>query len=187
VPPEEKRLMKKQKFPPGWNEQRVREVIAHYENQTEEEQAAEAADVRGARWSRKREASMAHRGLRSRALASVALATLAMAVALAWFMVATGGKARLTYGRYLKLRKGMTRVEVEGILGSPGSDEEPIAIPGLDDGYPVDAQRKRWDDGDRYLKVVFDSQGRLLGAEFKDGDLDNPPGLLDRVRDLLWP
>ena len=33
--------MKKQKFPSGWNEKRVRAVIAHYENQTEEEQAAE--------------------------------------------------------------------------------------------------------------------------------------------------
>ena len=33
--------MKKQKYPPGWNEKRVRRVIAHYENQTEEEQAAE--------------------------------------------------------------------------------------------------------------------------------------------------
>lgn len=33
--------MKKQKFPRGWNEKRVREVIAHYDNQTEEEQAAE--------------------------------------------------------------------------------------------------------------------------------------------------
>ena len=33
--------MKKPKFPSGWNEKRVREVIAHYENQTEEEQAAE--------------------------------------------------------------------------------------------------------------------------------------------------
>ena len=33
--------MKKQEFPPGWNEKRVREVIAHYENQSEEEQSAE--------------------------------------------------------------------------------------------------------------------------------------------------
>ena len=33
--------MKKQKYPPGWNEKRVRKVIAHYENQTEAEQAAE--------------------------------------------------------------------------------------------------------------------------------------------------
>ena len=33
--------MKKQKFPPGWDEKRVQEVIAHYENQTEEEQYAE--------------------------------------------------------------------------------------------------------------------------------------------------
>jgi len=33
--------MKKQTYPPGWNEKRVREVIEHYENQTEEEQAAE--------------------------------------------------------------------------------------------------------------------------------------------------
>jgi predicted dinucleotide-binding enzyme len=33
--------MKKQKYPPGWNEKRVRKVIAHYANQTEAEQAAE--------------------------------------------------------------------------------------------------------------------------------------------------
>jgi len=33
--------MKKQKFPPGWDEERVNEVIAHYENQTEDEEFAE--------------------------------------------------------------------------------------------------------------------------------------------------
>ena len=33
--------MKKQKYPPGWNEKRVRKVIAHYENQTEQEEAEE--------------------------------------------------------------------------------------------------------------------------------------------------
>jgi hypothetical protein len=33
--------MKKQKFPPGWDEKRVREVIAHYENQPEDEEFAE--------------------------------------------------------------------------------------------------------------------------------------------------
>ncbi len=33
--------MKKTKFPPGWNEERVRKVLAHYEEQTEEEAVAE--------------------------------------------------------------------------------------------------------------------------------------------------
>lgn len=35
--------MKKRKnlFPPGWDEQRVRAVLEHYENQTDEEAAAE--------------------------------------------------------------------------------------------------------------------------------------------------
>ncbi len=33
--------MKKTKFPPGWNEVRVRKVLAHYEEQTEEEAVAE--------------------------------------------------------------------------------------------------------------------------------------------------
>lgn len=28
-------------LPPGWEEERVREVLAHYENQTEDEQFAE--------------------------------------------------------------------------------------------------------------------------------------------------
>jgi len=30
-----------QQFPSGWDEARVRDVIAHYDNQTEDEQAAE--------------------------------------------------------------------------------------------------------------------------------------------------
>jgi hypothetical protein len=40
--------MKKQKFPPGWNNKRVREVIEHYENQTEDEQFAEIEAAREA-------------------------------------------------------------------------------------------------------------------------------------------
>jgi hypothetical protein len=33
--------MKKNEYPPGWNENRVREVLAHYEVQSEEEAVAE--------------------------------------------------------------------------------------------------------------------------------------------------
>jgi hypothetical protein len=33
--------MKETEFPPGWDEERVRRVIAHYEQQTEEEAVAE--------------------------------------------------------------------------------------------------------------------------------------------------
>ena len=33
--------MRQKKFPPGWDEERVRKVIAHYEQQTEEEAVAE--------------------------------------------------------------------------------------------------------------------------------------------------
>ena len=33
--------MIEQKFPPGWDEDRVREVLAHYEGQSEDEQFAE--------------------------------------------------------------------------------------------------------------------------------------------------
>ena len=33
--------MKQSKFPPGWNEERVRKVLAHYEEQTEDEAVAE--------------------------------------------------------------------------------------------------------------------------------------------------
>jgi len=40
--------MKKQKLPPGWTEKRVREVIAHYDSQTEGEQAAEIEAARRA-------------------------------------------------------------------------------------------------------------------------------------------
>jgi hypothetical protein len=38
--------MTNQKFPPGWDEQRVREVLAHYENQSEDEQFAEIEAAR---------------------------------------------------------------------------------------------------------------------------------------------
>jgi hypothetical protein len=33
--------MKQSKFPPGWNEQRVRRVLEHYEQQTDEQAVAE--------------------------------------------------------------------------------------------------------------------------------------------------
>lgn len=33
--------MKKDTFPPGWDENRVREVLGHYETQSEEEAVAE--------------------------------------------------------------------------------------------------------------------------------------------------
>jgi hypothetical protein len=38
--------MSKKNFPPGWDEDRVREVIAHYENQNEDEQFAEIEAAR---------------------------------------------------------------------------------------------------------------------------------------------
>jgi len=34
-------VKKKQMYPRGWNEAKVRELIEHYDNQTEEEEAAE--------------------------------------------------------------------------------------------------------------------------------------------------
>jgi hypothetical protein len=40
--------MTKQKFPPGWDEERIRKVIAHYESQTEDEQFAEIEAAREA-------------------------------------------------------------------------------------------------------------------------------------------
>jgi hypothetical protein len=33
--------MKQDRFPPGWDEERVRKVLAHYEEQTEDEAVAE--------------------------------------------------------------------------------------------------------------------------------------------------
>lgn len=33
--------MKQNKFPPGWDEERVKRVLVHYESQTEEEAVAE--------------------------------------------------------------------------------------------------------------------------------------------------
>jgi hypothetical protein len=37
----ERQEMKQSKFPPGWDEERVRRVLAHYEQQNEEEAVAE--------------------------------------------------------------------------------------------------------------------------------------------------
>jgi hypothetical protein len=41
-------MNEKQQFPPGWDEARVREVLAHYEGQSEDEQFAEIEAVREA-------------------------------------------------------------------------------------------------------------------------------------------
>jgi hypothetical protein len=39
---------RRQKLPPGWDEQRIQDVIAHYENQTEDERLAEIEAAREA-------------------------------------------------------------------------------------------------------------------------------------------
>lgn len=39
---------RKQKFPPGWDEERVREVLAYYGSQTEDEQFADIEAAREA-------------------------------------------------------------------------------------------------------------------------------------------
>ena len=38
-------MSKKQQFPEGWDEKRVREVLDHYEGQTEDDQAAEIEEA----------------------------------------------------------------------------------------------------------------------------------------------
>lgn len=38
--------MNEQKFPPGWDERRIREVLAHYEAQSDDEQFAEIEAAR---------------------------------------------------------------------------------------------------------------------------------------------
>ncbi|MBV8317933.1 MAG: hypothetical protein JO116_09800 [Planctomycetaceae bacterium] len=40
--------MSEQNYPPGWDEDRVRQVLAHYDNQTEDEQFAEIEAAREA-------------------------------------------------------------------------------------------------------------------------------------------
>ena len=40
-PRAKKRKAGRQKFPPGWDEKRVRKVLEHYENQSEDEAVAE--------------------------------------------------------------------------------------------------------------------------------------------------
>jgi hypothetical protein len=39
-------VKKKQKLPPGWDEARIKEVLAHYEGQSEDEQFAETEAAR---------------------------------------------------------------------------------------------------------------------------------------------
>ena len=38
-------MMKKNKFPPGWDEERVQSVIAYYDQQTEDEAVTEAEEA----------------------------------------------------------------------------------------------------------------------------------------------
>ena len=41
APQAQNRAMKQNKFPPGWDEQRVKRVLSHYESQSEDEAVAE--------------------------------------------------------------------------------------------------------------------------------------------------
>ncbi len=38
---QKRKVMKQNKYPPGWDDERIQRVLTHYEDQTEEEEAAE--------------------------------------------------------------------------------------------------------------------------------------------------
>jgi hypothetical protein len=96
------------------------------------------------------------------------------------------GDNRITLSNFRQLKDGMTREEVEQILGGPGSDTaEPIHLHWLriatqrptdwaflcvvDSADPDRQARvtKHWHSVTAWVSVNFDEENRLLGATFR--------------------
>jgi hypothetical protein len=112
------------------------------------------------------------------------LAVVAAGVVVLW----PAPPSRITRENYDRIRVGMSRVEVEAILGSPGDYstreiayllEEPTPV----EGWPI-GDNEEWCGDRASIDVAFTPTGTLMWARFWEGlptDPDEGP-----LHNLLW-
>ncbi len=121
-----------------------------------------------------------------------ALAVGSLVVGIAAFLLGPP-PSRVTRENFDRIREGMSRAEVEGILGPRGVYANgPVFLPALKQcvlaGEPTDATWA-WYTDDATVRIDFDESGGVVETRFgptsriKQGPLDN---LLWRAENLLW-
>jgi hypothetical protein len=108
---------------------------------------------------------------------AAASATLVLAAAVAWFLRPAGPP--ITAETYERLRPGMTRAEVEGVLGGPGrtrqdcvrwmDNRSPTTGLGsdLDNGQRTNPGIRYWYQDSGIIIVQFDADDRLMDKQFE--------------------
>jgi hypothetical protein len=94
-----------------------------------------------------------------------------------------------------RIKAGMSRAEVEAILGGPPGDFRTenvgflVSIPAGD--WVVSVERSEsWVGDEGRIAVVFDEQGRVRGRGFGEATRPTPPSLTEQARAWLrrhWP
>jgi hypothetical protein len=150
-PAKKGRLAKQQKFPSGWNEKRVRKVLAHYENQTEDEAVAEddAANKEEQRVAKQTTAAEAvkqwlmKQGYRLEYITYSAFKKVGLQAGVGSFAETIDGKRREIDAYAWSMSKGRTaNCYVRAICECKYSQEKPWVV--MQIGLPADLQMD-WD------------------------------------------
>ena len=112
------------------------------------------------------------------AVAGFALGTCAAAL---WLWL--GSHGRISFSSYQKIQPGMTRAQVESILGGPARQE--VALLGVDARSGTWLGEEWWGE-DGVVFVGFDAAGKVNYKEFREHWLKvEPPDPPQRLRSWL--
>ncbi len=101
----------------------------------------------------------------------------------------------ISHASFAKIESGMTRQQVEKILGGPASQEdvgERIRTTIWPEDEPEKVKTYSWSERDlergeeRLIAVEFGSAGKVNWKDFAVNPLDRPPTFWQTVRDYFW-
>jgi outer membrane protein assembly factor BamE (lipoprotein component of BamABCDE complex) len=102
-----------------------------------------------------------------------------------------GARGRpIDWEHFERIKEGMSRAEVEALLGGPPGDYHTENIFYCSFGVTLDGQFERWSGNEGAILIRFDKQDRVQRHVFMGAMSLPPPPLAERVRAWLrrvWP
>jgi hypothetical protein len=118
------------------------------------------------------------------ALAGIVLPVLALTLCVTALCSRTGNT--ITYEAYQQIQVGMSRQQVEEILGGPARNESGVRIIFIGEATSMSTcSPEEWCGPSIRIHVTFDAQGRACEKGFCMVRYEGEPSFLDRLRSWL--
>jgi hypothetical protein len=116
---------------------------------------------------------------KSAVILAVGLALAGAVLALAWPL-----PSRVTRANFDRIKEGMSRADVEALLGPPGDyTTAPTSFDRMEGVWRPGSKEAKWEGDECMVVVDFDASGHAVGKLFSPGAATLDYGPVDR---LLW-